>query len=110
MNAIFGDARDDTRKRPAPIIPACGSCSRRVKTYELPVSGLRRCWSCWEALRWGQGFCEWPRLLEPSAKRIAPQPELEGLRVTPGSQPTVVLPGFTSVEDYKLRQAGEVTP
>lgn len=114
MNAVFGDPRRRTRNR---IVPRCGSCSRRVPTVTLPVSGLRRCDACVEVIRsaaeiarWdGQGFCDWPRLSGAlAAARVAPQPELEGLRHAPTSQPTIYRPGvYSSSPDTKRRAAGD---
>lgn len=98
MSELFGDARHDRKRKKEPILPKCGSCDRRVQTTALPVSGLRRCRECVERMG----------LRPPADRTVAPQPELDGVRVAPTSQPTVTR-GTRSglVEDFKHRQAGD---
>lgn len=99
MSESFGDGRHEKKKRKHRVVVKCGSCHEREGTIELAVSRLRRCPQCFEAMG----------LSQQHTRSVAPQPDLDGSRVVPTSQPFASVGGLAqkAKRDFKAKQSGE---
>lgn len=95
MSELFGDERGKPRRKRR-IVVRCGSCGEREGTITLAQSGLRRCRQCFEAMG-----------LEPKhARKVVPQPELDGVRTVPTSQPFASVGSLAAKSEFKKLAAG----
>lgn len=98
MSGAFGDGRHEKR-RTHRIVVKCGSCHEREGTIELAVSRLRRCQQCFKAMG----------LEQKHTRAVAPQPDIDGTRAVPTSQPFASVSGMAkgrTASEFKRKAAG----